>query len=78
VKSYLVVPQQADTQRNFCNSHYRYAKIMSFGEHGHHNIPYNFGIQRMIRFRRSITQKIPFFKPYLAAWTPARTELKIV
>jgi hypothetical protein len=77
-KSYLAVQQQADTRRNFHNSHYPYSKMLSFGENGHHNISYNFGIQRMIRFRCSIARKFSFPKPYLVAWTAERTELKIV
>ena len=48
------------TLRNFRNSQHSYAKMMNFGEHGHHNILHNFGIQRMKRFRRSIARKLPF------------------
>jgi hypothetical protein len=51
--------------------------MLNFGEHSHYNIPHNIGIQRMIRFRRSIARKISFPKPRLVLWTAARTGLEI-
>jgi hypothetical protein len=52
--------QQAETHHKFYNSQYPHTKMLNFGEHGHHNISHNFGIQRMRRFGRSIARKTLF------------------
>jgi hypothetical protein len=51
--------------------------MLNFGERGHCNIPYNFGTQRMICFRRSIARNLPFLSPVLLFGTAARIGLGI-